>query len=114
MVPSYPTPLSPIGIRAGSQYGHDEAELPAHDDLRIATDGASRPRALLRTTDVRLGPLSSVDDAFAWDEGEGDRTRTSWLADHQVFFGRYLPTIGVPFDPDLATVFERFEVLYSE
>ncbi len=69
---------------------------------------------MLRTTDVRIGPLSSVDDAFAWDEGEGDRTRDSWLADHHAYFRRELATIGIDFDPDLLTVFERFEVLYAE
>ena len=62
----------------------------------------------------RVGPLSSVDDRFAWDEGEGDRIRGSWLADHERFFRRYLPTIGVEFSADLPTVFERFEVLYAE
>jgi uncharacterized protein YhfF len=81
--------------------------------LSIATDGAGRARAVLRTTHVRFGPLSSVDESFAWDEGEGDRTREGWLADHHRFFRRYLATLGVAFDPDMATVFERFEVLFT-
>jgi hypothetical protein len=63
---------------------------------------------------MRIGPLSSVDAAFAWDEGEGDRTLVSWLHDHEAFFRRFLPTIGLQFDPDMPTVFERFDVLYSE
>ncbi len=69
---------------------------------------------MLRTTEVRVGPLSSVDDAFAWDEGEGDRTRASWFAGHEAFFRRYLPTIGIEFDPQMPTVFERFDVVYTE
>jgi uncharacterized protein YhfF len=82
--------------------------------MSIATDGAGRARAVLRTTEVRIGPLSSVDESFAWDEGEGDRTRDGWLADHEQYFRRYLPTIGVDFNPDMTTVFERFEVLFTE
>jgi uncharacterized protein YhfF len=70
--------------------------------------------AVLRTRDVCVGALSSVDDVFAWDEGEADRTRISWLAEHDEFFRRYLPTIGVEFDPAMATVFERFTVVYAE
>ncbi len=58
--------------------------------------------------------MSSVDDAFAWDEGEGDRTRKSWLRDHGAFFRRCLPTIGVEFDGDIPLIFERFDVLYCE
>jgi uncharacterized protein YhfF len=87
---------------------------PAPGDLSIATDGHGNARAVLRTTDVRIGPLSSVDAAFAWDEGEGDRTRVSWLHEHETYFRRFLPTIGLAFDADMPTVFERFEVLYSE
>ena len=45
---------------------------------------------------------------------EGDRTRATWLADHHDFFGRFLPTVGIDFDPHMATVFERFELLYGE
>lgn len=96
------------------EYELDGEPLPVVGGLSIATDGAGRPRAVLRTTDVRVGPLSSVDDAFAWDEGEGDRTRASWLADHHDFFERWLPQAGLVFSPDMPTVFERFEVLYVE
>ena len=92
----------------------DHSSPPEPGDLSIATDGHGNARAVLRTTDVRIGPLSSVDAAFAWDEGEGDRTRVSWLHDHEAFFRRFLPTIGLQFDPDMPTVFERFDVLYSE
>ena len=88
--------------------------LPVVGDLWIAADASGRPRAVLRTTEVRTGPLSSVDDAFAWDEGEGDRSRATWLADHEAFFRRQLPTLGLEFDPDMPTVFERFEVVYVE
>ena len=96
------------------EYGLDGEPLPIIGDISIATDGAGRPRAVLRTTDVRVGPLSSVDDAFAWDEGEGDRTRASWLADHHEFFERWLPQVGLVFAPDMPTVFERFDVVYVE
>jgi uncharacterized protein YhfF len=88
--------------------------MPVVGGLSIATDGRGRGRALLRTTDVRVGPLSSVDDEFAWDEGEGDRTRATWLADHEDFFRRWLPQVGLEFGPEMPTVFERFEVLYTE
>lgn len=95
-------------------YETDEGAPRQTGTISIATDGAGRARAVLRTTQVRIGPLSSVDESFAWDEGEGDRTRESWLQDHERFFQRYLPTVGVSFAPEMLTVFERFEVLRSE
>lgn len=92
----------------------EQTSLPEPGLLSIATDGRGNARAVPRTAEVRVGPLSSVDDEFAWEEGEGHRTRTSWLADHETFFRRSLPTIGVAFDPEMPTVFERFEVVYTE
>jgi uncharacterized protein YhfF len=91
---------------------HDAAgdPLPAVGDLWIATDGARRPRALLETTDVRVGPLSSVDDRFAWDEGEGDRTRAWWLAAPDWDFSRTFAAAGRAFHLDIPVVFERFTV----
>ena len=97
-----------------ADYEHEHLPLPATGRLSIATDGHGRARAVIRTTDVRVGPLSSVDDEFAWDEGEGDRTRSSWLDEHERFFRRNLAILEIEFDPDMPTVFERFEVLYSE
>ena len=76
--------------------------------------GSSRGRAILRTTDVRIGPLSSVDDQFAWDEGEGDRTRTDWLRMHTEFFTKSHARIGAEMHPDIAVVFERFEVVHTD
>lgn len=99
---------------AYDEYVHEGADVPEEGSYTIALDGRGIPRALLRTTDVRVGPLSSVDDQFAWDEGEGDRTRESWLADHNGFFERYLPTVGLTYSPDMPTVFERFEVVAAE
>jgi uncharacterized protein YhfF len=106
----------PKRATAGSlaAFEHEGAALPAVGDHWVVVDGSGRPRAVLRTTEVRVGPLSSVDDAFARDEGEGDRTRDSWLVDHHAYFRRELAALGIPFDPDLPTVFERFEVAYAE
>jgi uncharacterized protein YhfF len=95
-------------------YEREGASPPAPGLMSIATDGAGRARAVLGTTEVRIGPLSSVDDSFAWDEGEGDRGPTEWLVAHHRFFRRYLPTIGVDFEPDMPTVFECFELLFAE
>ena len=97
-----------------ADFERDAVALPVPSGLSIATDGRGMPRAVLQTTDVRVGPLSSVDESFAWDEGEGDRTRQAWLDDHETYFRRYLPTIGLEFDHDMATVFERFDVVYTE
>jgi uncharacterized protein YhfF len=99
---------------AVAEYERAGERIPSPGDLRIATDGSGLARAVLRLTEVRIGPLDSVDDAFAFDEGEGDRTRASWLRDHEEYFRRSLPTIGLEYRSDMATVFQRFDVLFAE
>ena len=86
---------------------------PAIDPRPILYQNPFRtPAAVIRTTDVRVGPLSSVDEQFAWDEGEGQRTRDWWLAEHRRYFRRAFATSGWQYDDDLAVVFERFVVVW--
>lgn len=101
---------------AGSvaEYKAEGEALPQVGGFEIVTDGTMRPRAVLECTDVRVGPLSSIEDQFAYDEGEGDRTRDYWLDAHTAFFERLLPTLGIDFDPDMATIFHPFDVPYQE
>ncbi|WP_293782185.1 ASCH domain-containing protein [uncultured Aeromicrobium sp.] len=89
------------------------AGVPAVGTHWIMTDGAGRHRAVLRTTDVRVGRLDSVDDAFAWDEGEGDRTREDWLTSHRRYFRRVAEAELDAEDVDaLSVVFERFDLVW--
>ncbi len=106
----------PKRATAGSVADYNAAGevLPRVGDRWIACDGSGRPRALIRVVEVRVGPLSSVDEAFAWDEGEGDRTRDDWLRGHTRFFRRRFDSLGLEFHDDIPVAFERFEVLHVE
>jgi uncharacterized protein YhfF len=78
----------------------------------VVLDGRDKPRAIWRTKTVEVKPLDRVDDAFAWDEGEGDRTRADWLALHTRYFARRAEAEGFTFDPPMPAVFERFTVVW--
>ncbi len=90
----------------------DEGCVPAVGDHAVVVRGDGSPAVVLRTTDVRTGALSSVDDAFAWDEGEGDRTRTGWVAAHRAYFRRWFAATGRAPEEDPELVFERFAVVW--
>lgn len=98
-----------------SDYTDADEPLPEPGGHWIVVDGTGTPRCILRTTEIRVGTLKSVDDAFAWDEGEGDRSRDDWLASHRAFFQRQGKESGVPFDEgnDLI-VFERFDLVWPQ
>jgi uncharacterized protein YhfF len=86
--------------------------LPRVGGHWIACDGSGAPRVIQRSIELRLGVLESVDDAFAWDEGEDDRTRADWLAGHRRYFTRTLAARGDEFDEAQLVVFERFIVVW--
>jgi uncharacterized protein YhfF len=73
-------------------------------------DGRGTPQVVIQTVEVRTGRLDSVDAAFAWDEGEHDRTPESWLDAHRRFFRRQ----GVENPDDLDALFERFRVVWPD
>jgi uncharacterized protein YhfF len=94
------------------QFGSSGEPPPIPGGYVVLLDGAGQPRAIWRTTEVRIGPLNSVDERFAWDEGEGDRTHEWWLSAHRRFFGRYAEAHGFHMHDEIETVFERFTVVW--
>jgi uncharacterized protein YhfF len=86
--------------------------MPAVGEHVVLVDGMGRPRCIWRTTDVAVKPLIEVDDSFAWDEGEGDRTRDDWLRGHRRYFSRQAVRRGFDFHDRIETVFERFTIVW--
>jgi uncharacterized protein YhfF len=86
--------------------------LPEVGGHVVVVDGQGMPRCIWRTTEVTIKPLIEVDDAFAWDEGEGDRTRDDWLDGHRRFFARQAAREGFAFHDRIETVFERFTLVW--
>lgn len=97
-----------------ADYEHEP--LPRIGAHWVVTDGLGRARVVLRTTELRLGSLESVDDRFAWDEGEGERGREWWLDAHRRYFRRSCERLGLtPPDGDidrLEVLFERFALVW--
>ncbi|MFV9673644.1 MAG: ASCH domain-containing protein, partial [Acidimicrobiia bacterium] len=77
-------------------------------DMSIILDGRGEPVCVIRTTQVETRRFGDVDESFAWDEGEGDRTLASWRRAHEWFFEQ----VGVRVEEDTLMVLERFELLW--
>ncbi len=86
--------------------------LPAVGDLVVVVDGRGAPQGIWRTTSIEIKPMLEVDEAFAWDEGEGDRSRRSWLNDHRVYFQRQAEREGFVMRDEIDAVFERFVMVW--
>lgn len=86
--------------------------LPRVGSHWVACDGAGTPRAVLRSTELRVGTIVDADEAFARDEGEDDRTLGSWLREHRRYWERTCAARGARFSDDDEIVFERFRVVW--
>ena len=85
------------------EFEYEGEPLPAIGQHSVVYDGAGQPVCVIRTDHVSVGPLDEVlDPAFAWDEGEGDRTYEDWLAQHSAYWRRVLPNVGAELTPTWA------------
>jgi len=100
------------GVQA---HEHDGEELPRPGQHWVLYDGSGQPVCVARSDEVSVGPLNeTLDPAFAWDEGEGDRTYEDWLSGHAAYWRRTLPEIGAEFDPGMPVVLVRFSVVWPD
>jgi uncharacterized protein YhfF len=71
----------------------------------VALDSKRRPRVILTTKELVRRRFDDVDEQFAYDEGEGDRSLIYWREAHR----RYFTRLGL-FQPDMMLWCERFMV----
>jgi uncharacterized protein YhfF len=86
--------------------------MPVAAEHVVVVDGRGQPRCIWPTTEVAVKPLIEVDESFARDEGEGNRTRDDWLRGHRSYFSRQAARGGFDFHDPIETVFERFIVVW--
>jgi len=72
----------------------------------VMLDGAGRPRAVIETVELTQCRFDEVDAAFAFDEGENDRSLDGWRRAHE----RYFTRLG-QFAADMMLYCERFRVV---
>ncbi len=78
----------------------------------IVLDGQGEPLTINELTEVTIRPYDEVDAAFAYEEGEGDRSLASWRDGHWRFFSRVLAKIGREADPKMPLICQRFRVVF--
>ena len=91
-----------------SSYHEDDEQLPRAGDLSVVLDGGGEPVCVIRAVSVEVRAFGLVDEAFAWKEGEGDRSLSYWRAAHVRFFA----SEGRSVDDDTLVVLETFELLW--
>ena len=94
-------------------WAYAEGELiPQVGSFSVVLDGHEQPLCIIKTIEVEAKRFSEVDERFAYDEGEGDRSLAYWCDEHVRFFSRTLPAVGETFSNDMTVIYERFRVAY--
>jgi uncharacterized protein YhfF len=96
----------------GAAWEADGDPIPQVGDIEIIIDWVGEPLAVVEVTDVRVQRFDEVDEAFARDEGEGDRTLAWWRDAHRRFFSAECARLGIEFSPTLPIVCRRFRLLH--
>lgn len=89
----------------------DSTPIPQKGDFAIVTNWAGEAVAIIQTTSVDLRPFKDVDEAFAAEEGEGDKSLAWWRQAHAAYYRRALAGSETTFTHDLVIACERFDVV---
>lgn len=91
------------------EFQQDLDPLPQIGDHLVVLDGVGQPRAIIRMSHVELRHFNEIDDAFAFDAGEGDLTLRWWLAAHRQEFSERAEREGFEINEQIELVLESFE-----
>jgi uncharacterized protein YhfF len=94
------------GIKTATCSTEDEPNTSTQGERWIVLDGRGLPRCVIETTEITYRRYGDVDAAFAYDEGEGDRSLAYWREAHRRYFGR----LG-RFSADMMLMCERFRLV---
>jgi uncharacterized protein YhfF len=94
------------GIKTATCSTEDEPNTSMPGERWIVLDGRGEPRCVIESVEVSYRRYSEVDAAFAYEEGEGDRSLAYWRAAHRGYFGRQ-----GKFSEDMMLMCERFRLV---
>lgn len=94
------------GLKTATCWAVSQGELTQLGKRMVMLDGAGTPSAIIETIELTQRRFDQVDAAFAYDEGEGDRSLEYWRQGHRKYFGR----LG-NYAPDMMLWCERFRVV---
>jgi uncharacterized protein YhfF len=94
------------------EYEADHEKLPVAGDISIVTGRAGVPQCVIEVTEIVIKPFDEVDEQFAFDYGEWDRTLAGWRKENWAYFSRVCDKLGRSPSEKMPLICQRFRVLY--
>jgi uncharacterized protein YhfF len=90
----------------------ETAPFPTVGEVNVILDGRGQPACIIELTEVETRPFNAIDDAFAYDYGEGDRSLAWWRREMGEYYAAQCRALGRRPVEDMPVVCLRFRLLY--
>jgi uncharacterized protein YhfF len=90
---------------------YPDGRIPFVGALSVLLDGQGCARAIVETLRVEIKALDSVDEQFACDYGEGDRTLAWWRMEIGSWYQASAARHGQVFSPRMPLICEWFSLV---
>ena len=82
--------------------------------MTIVTKWSGEPVCIIELTSVSIQKYCDVDESFAEEEGEGDKTLQGWKEAHWRFFSKECKQLNTTPSEDMLLLLERFKVVFPK
>jgi len=94
---------------------HEEKgwKMPVVGDHVVVTTWDGKPSCIIEITEVAIRPFGEIDERFAHDYGEGDRTLRWWREAMWEYYAEECGKLGRKQSADMPLVCQRFRVIHK-
>jgi uncharacterized protein YhfF len=89
-------------------------DLPRPGDHVVVLDGRGTPQAVVRTRHVERRYFNEIDDEFAFECGEGERTLAWWLTAYRQEFAERAEAQGFQVNERSVLILEYFDRVWPQ
>ncbi|MDQ3006304.1 MAG: ASCH domain-containing protein [Chloroflexota bacterium] len=89
-----------------------DEKYPFVGEIDVVTDGKGEPLCIIEFTEIEVRPFNAIDEAFAYDYGEGDRTLAWWRAAMRDYYVGECHSLKREPSESMPLVCMRFRLLY--
>ncbi len=89
-------------------------ELPRPGEHIVVLDGRGTPQGIVRIKHVERRYFNDIDDEFAFECGEGDRTLAWWLVAYRQEFAERAEAQGFQVGEKAVLILEYFELVWPQ
>jgi uncharacterized protein YhfF len=94
-------------------YEYHNEPMPKVGTLFIVTDWHGDAKAIIEVTKLEQIRFKDVGEAFAYAEGEGDRSLAYWRKVHRAYYTREMKKAGTHFNENMLILCAYFKLIFS-